>query len=77
MLLTCVVSPNRFGTIVYFRYNRFQLPFFHYEQLFCIVKLSPKRVHAFYLLDSRERFGEVNAKTWWEENRERIQAQYL
>ncbi|KAH9686880.1 protein BREVIS RADIX [Citrus sinensis] len=26
---------------------------------------------------SRERFGEVNAKTWWEENRERIQAQYL
>ncbi|XP_074566870.1 protein Brevis radix-like 1 [Curcuma longa] len=26
---------------------------------------------------SRERFGEVNAKLWWEENRERIQAQYL
>ncbi|XP_054825752.1 protein BREVIS RADIX-like [Prosopis cineraria] len=26
---------------------------------------------------SRERFGEVNAKTWWEENRERIQEQYL
>ncbi|CAL5429347.1 unnamed protein product [Camellia sinensis] len=26
---------------------------------------------------SREKFGEVNAKTWWEENRERIQAQYL
>ncbi|XP_016200585.1 protein BREVIS RADIX-like [Arachis ipaensis] len=26
---------------------------------------------------SRERFGEVNAKTWWEENRDRIQAQYL
>lgn len=26
---------------------------------------------------SRERFGEVHAKTWWEENRERIQAQYL
>lgn len=26
---------------------------------------------------SRERFGERNAKTWWEENRERIQAQYL
>ncbi|KAK2407777.1 hypothetical protein P8452_69752 [Trifolium repens] len=26
---------------------------------------------------SRERFGEVNAKTWWEENRERIQSQYL
>ncbi|KAK8537837.1 hypothetical protein V6N12_043983 [Hibiscus sabdariffa] len=26
---------------------------------------------------SRERFGEVNAKQWWEENRERIQAQYL
>ncbi|XP_021808655.1 protein BREVIS RADIX isoform X1 [Prunus avium] len=26
---------------------------------------------------SRERFGEMNAKTWWEENRERIQAQYL
>jgi len=26
---------------------------------------------------SRERFGEVNAKTWWEDNRERIQAQYL
>nr|GMC55945.1 protein BREVIS RADIX-like [Ipomoea batatas] len=26
---------------------------------------------------SRERFGEVNAKTWWEQNRERIQAQYL
>ncbi|OWM68551.1 hypothetical protein CDL15_Pgr023516 [Punica granatum] len=26
---------------------------------------------------SRERFGEVRAKTWWEENRERIQAQYL
>ncbi|KAL6979972.1 hypothetical protein U1Q18_021623 [Sarracenia purpurea var. burkii] len=26
---------------------------------------------------SRERFGEVHAKVWWEENRERIQAQYL
>ncbi|CAK9153299.1 unnamed protein product [Ilex paraguariensis] len=26
---------------------------------------------------SREKFGEVNAKLWWEENRERIQAQYL
>ncbi|XVE57324.1 hypothetical protein DITRI_Ditri04bG0082100 [Diplodiscus trichospermus] len=26
---------------------------------------------------SRERFGEVNAKQWWEENRERIQTQYL
>ncbi|KAL7187964.1 hypothetical protein ACSBR1_037911 [Camellia fascicularis] len=26
---------------------------------------------------SRERFGEVNAKTWWEDNRERIQEQYL
>ncbi|KAA8521258.1 hypothetical protein F0562_011905 [Nyssa sinensis] len=26
---------------------------------------------------SRERFGEGHAKLWWEENRERIQAQYL
>ncbi|XP_039142032.1 protein Brevis radix-like 1 [Dioscorea cayenensis subsp. rotundata] len=26
---------------------------------------------------SREKFGEVRAKLWWEENRERIQAQYL
>ncbi|KAJ8633911.1 hypothetical protein MRB53_027247 [Persea americana] len=26
---------------------------------------------------SRERFGEVHAKLWWEQNRERIQAQYL
>ncbi|KAL5550832.1 hypothetical protein UlMin_001008 [Ulmus minor] len=26
---------------------------------------------------SREKFGEVHAKSWWEENRERIQAQYL
>ncbi|XAR70722.1 hypothetical protein NMG60_11027684 [Bertholletia excelsa] len=26
---------------------------------------------------SRERFGEVHAKVWWEQNRERIQAQYL
>ncbi|XP_020085603.1 protein Brevis radix-like 1 [Ananas comosus] len=26
---------------------------------------------------SRERFGEMHAKVWWEENRERIQAQYL
>ncbi|XP_059642264.1 protein BREVIS RADIX-like [Cornus florida] len=26
---------------------------------------------------SRERFGEVHAKLWWEENRERIQTQYL
>ncbi|XP_018488855.1 protein BREVIS RADIX isoform X3 [Raphanus sativus] len=26
---------------------------------------------------SRERFGEVHAKTWWEQNRERIQTQYL
>ncbi|XP_074264631.1 protein BREVIS RADIX-like [Silene latifolia] len=26
---------------------------------------------------SREKFGEMNAKTWWEQNRERIQAQYL
>ncbi|CDY29916.1 BnaC05g29200D [Brassica napus] len=25
----------------------------------------------------RERFGEVHAKTWWEQNRERIQTQYL
>ncbi|CAN8303722.1 unnamed protein product [Cochlearia groenlandica] len=26
---------------------------------------------------SRERFEEVHAKTWWEQNRERIQTQYL
>ncbi|KDP35419.1 hypothetical protein JCGZ_10802 [Jatropha curcas] len=26
---------------------------------------------------SREKFGEVHAKLWWEENRERIQNQYL
>ncbi|CAI0556223.1 unnamed protein product [Linum tenue] len=26
---------------------------------------------------SRERFGEVHAKSWWEENRDRIQSQYL
>ncbi|KAJ0053461.1 hypothetical protein Pint_03566 [Pistacia integerrima] len=26
---------------------------------------------------SREKFGEVHAKSWWEDNRERIQAQYL
>ncbi|XP_042469593.1 protein Brevis radix-like 1 isoform X1 [Zingiber officinale] len=26
---------------------------------------------------SREKFGEVHAKLWWEENRERIQTQYL
>ncbi|XP_019057878.1 PREDICTED: protein BREVIS RADIX-like [Tarenaya hassleriana] len=26
---------------------------------------------------SRERFGEVNAKTWWDQNRDRIQSQYL
>ncbi|XP_038700172.1 protein BREVIS RADIX-like [Tripterygium wilfordii] len=26
---------------------------------------------------SREKFGEANAKRWWEDNRERIQAQYL
>ncbi|KAJ8754416.1 hypothetical protein K2173_002867 [Erythroxylum novogranatense] len=26
---------------------------------------------------SRERFGEVHAKLWWEQNRERIQSQYL
>ncbi|XP_038974811.1 protein Brevis radix-like 2 [Phoenix dactylifera] len=26
---------------------------------------------------SREKFGEVHAKLWWEENRERIQVQYL
>ncbi|KAK1368312.1 Brevis radix [Heracleum sosnowskyi] len=26
---------------------------------------------------SREKFGEVNAKLWWEQNRDRIQAQYL
>ncbi|XP_010509592.1 PREDICTED: protein Brevis radix-like 1 [Camelina sativa] len=26
---------------------------------------------------SRERFGEVHAKTWWEQNRDRIQTQYL
>ncbi|XP_076886701.1 protein BREVIS RADIX-like [Bidens hawaiensis] len=26
---------------------------------------------------SREKFGEVNAKLWWEQNRERIQTQYL
>ncbi|KAL8170535.1 hypothetical protein V2J09_022339, partial [Rumex salicifolius] len=26
---------------------------------------------------SRERFGDVHAKLWWERNRERIQAQYL
>lgn len=26
---------------------------------------------------SRERFGEVNAKQWWESNKDRIQAQYL
>ncbi|GAB4857937.1 hypothetical protein Ancab_015842 [Ancistrocladus abbreviatus] len=26
---------------------------------------------------SREKFGEMHAKLWWEQNRERIQAQYL
>ncbi|KAJ0764821.1 putative brevis radix (BRX) domain, transcription factor BREVIS RADIX domain-containing protein [Helianthus annuus] len=26
---------------------------------------------------SREKFGEVHAKLWWEQNRERIQSQYL
>ncbi|XP_019423234.1 PREDICTED: protein BREVIS RADIX-like [Lupinus angustifolius] len=26
---------------------------------------------------SREKFGEVHAKNWWEENKDRIQAQYL
>nr|GMD77926.1 protein BREVIS RADIX-like [Ipomoea batatas] len=26
---------------------------------------------------SRERFGEMHAKSWWEQNRERIQAEYL
>jgi hypothetical protein len=26
---------------------------------------------------SRERFGEERAKVWWEQNRERIQAEYL
>ncbi|KAL4592922.1 hypothetical protein LXL04_005929 [Taraxacum kok-saghyz] len=26
---------------------------------------------------SREKFGEVHAKQWWEQNRERIQSQYL
>ncbi|CAI9284916.1 unnamed protein product [Lactuca saligna] len=26
---------------------------------------------------SREKFGEVHAKMWWEQNRERIQSQYL
>jgi hypothetical protein len=26
---------------------------------------------------SRERFAELNAKLWWEQNKERIQAQYL
>ncbi|CAN0887873.1 Protein BREVIS RADIX [Linum grandiflorum] len=26
---------------------------------------------------SREKFGEVHAKSWWEENRDRIQTQYL
>lgn len=26
---------------------------------------------------SREKFGEVNAKQWWEQNRDRIQEQYL
>ncbi|KAD6453780.1 hypothetical protein E3N88_08486 [Mikania micrantha] len=26
---------------------------------------------------SREKFGEVNAKSWWEQNRDRIQTQYL
>jgi hypothetical protein len=26
---------------------------------------------------SRERFGEDRAKVWWEQNRDRIQAQYL
>jgi hypothetical protein len=26
---------------------------------------------------SRERFGEERAKVWWEQNRDRIHAQYL
>lgn len=26
---------------------------------------------------SREKFAELNAKLWWEENKERIHAQYL
>jgi len=30
-----------------------------------------------FALCSRERFAELNAKVWWEENKERIQAQYL
>jgi hypothetical protein len=30
-----------------------------------------------FCICSRERFAELNAKLWWEENKERIQAQYL
>lgn len=30
-----------------------------------------------FVVHSREKFGEVNAKLWWEQNRDRIQAQYL
>ena len=30
-----------------------------------------------FVLRSREKFAELNAKLWWEENKERIHAEYL
>jgi len=30
-----------------------------------------------YLCYSREKFGEMHARLWWEENRARVHAQYL
>ncbi|KAM0007620.1 putative brevis radix (BRX) domain, protein BREVIS RADIX [Helianthus debilis subsp. tardiflorus] len=43
------------------------------------VRFSGVRMHdfVFNLLCSREKFGETNARVWWEQNRARIQEQYL
>lgn len=41
------------------------------------IHLNLKFSFFFVLLYSREKFGEMHARLWWEENRARIQEQYL
>uniref|UniRef100_A0A804RKU4 BRX domain-containing protein n=1 Tax=Zea mays TaxID=4577 RepID=A0A804RKU4_MAIZE len=50
------------------------------DQSFLITRFMPCMPDAcsmFLWCCSRERFGEERAKVWWEQNRERIQAEYL
>lgn len=60
---------------VRFRYS-FLTPTKISSSVLSLCNVNPKSV-ILCACCSRERFGEMHAKLWWEENRERIQTQYL